>query len=69
LSARREIEDIQEDTPSLTRSVINSLWDKCFRAAKQEAEMEMGKTSAIAKLSWAQVFEHEYKLNDGNGKK
>src|SRR5437868_1003968 len=36
LSARREIEEIQEETPSLHRSVINGLWDKCFQAAKKE---------------------------------
>ena len=68
LSARREIEDIQEDTPSLSRSVINSLWDKCFRAAKKEAEIEMGKSAAVSKLTWAQVFDQDYDLNGKNGK-
>ena len=66
-NARREIDDIQEDTPSLTRAVINGLWEKCFRAAKTEAEIEMGKKSAVAKLSWAQVFEHEYEMNGSKG--
>jgi hypothetical protein len=62
--ARREIEDIQEETPSLTKDVVKDLWDKCFRAAKQDAETEMGKKSNIERLTWAQVFEHEYKLDD-----
>jgi hypothetical protein len=68
LNARREIEDIQEETPSLNRAAINSLWDKCFRSAKKEAEIEMGQKSAVAKLTWAQVFEHDYDLNGKNGK-
>ncbi|MFM6206377.1 DUF29 domain-containing protein, partial [Planktothrix sp.] len=33
LSARREIEDIQEEVPSLNREFIESIWDKCFQAA------------------------------------
>jgi hypothetical protein len=67
-SARREIEEIQEDTPSLTRAVIKAMWDKCFEAAKEDAEGEMNKEPSIEKLTWAQVFEHEYEINDRNGK-
>ena len=67
-SARREIEDIQEETPSLNRTVIKGLWDKCFRAAKEDAEIEMSQKSSIEKLTWAHVFDHEYDLNSRNGK-
>jgi hypothetical protein len=68
LNARREIEEIREETPSLNRSVINGLWDRSFQAAKEDAEIEMGKKSAIGKLTWVQVFEHDYKINGRNGK-
>ena len=67
-SARREIEEIQEDTPSLTRAVIKAMWDKCFEAAKEDAEGEMNKKPSVEKLTWAQVFEHDYDLNAQNGK-
>jgi CII-binding regulator of phage lambda lysogenization HflD len=29
-SARKEIREIQEDTPSLTDEVIHKMWDTCF---------------------------------------
>jgi len=67
-SARREIEEIQEETPSLNRAVIKGMWDKCFKAAKEDAEGEMNKTPSIEKLTWSQVFEHDYELN-GNDEK
>jgi Domain of unknown function DUF29 len=66
-SARREIEDIQEETPSLNRTVIKAMWDKCFEAAKEDAEGEMDRKPKVDKLTWAQVFEHEYELDDRNG--
>lgn len=34
LSFRREIEDIQEEFPSLNRDFLDSIWDKCFQAAR-----------------------------------
>jgi Domain of unknown function DUF29 len=67
-SARREIEEIQEETPSLTRAVIKAMWDRCFRAAKEDAEGEMNRKPAVEKLTWAQVFEQEYDVNGKNGK-
>jgi hypothetical protein len=67
-SARREIEEIQEETPSLTRAVIKAMWDKCFEAAVEDAEGEMDKKPSVEKLTWAQVFEHEYDLNGKSGK-
>ncbi|MBD1925799.1 DUF29 domain-containing protein [Trichocoleus sp. FACHB-90] len=62
VSARREIEDIQEEVPSLNRDFIESVWDKCFRAAVKEAELEMGMKSQLTSLSWKEVFEEEYSL-------
>lgn len=49
--ARDEIADIQEETPSLSNSVIESLWDKAFVIAKRDAVAEMGKKSDIQSVS------------------
>jgi hypothetical protein len=62
LQARREIDAIQEETPSLNRSVVESLWQKCFDAAKEDAETETGKPSQVTKLTWKEVFEKDYEL-------
>ena len=61
-SARREIEEIQEETPSLNRAVVESIWDKCLKAAREDAEGEMGKKPAVTKLTWKEVFEKEYEV-------
>jgi hypothetical protein len=59
-TARREIADIQEETPSLNRQIIEELWDRCFQAAKEDAEAEMDEASKVTKLTWSEVFEKEY---------
>ncbi|CAD5965900.1 hypothetical protein PCC9214_03491 [Planktothrix tepida] len=65
LSSRREIEDIQEEVPSLNRDFIESIWDKCFQAAVKEAELEMRKVKChFTSLTWSEVFEDEYILSD-----
>lgn len=61
-TARREIEDIQEETPSLNRAVIEGMWDKCFASALQDAEGEMNDKPTVAKLSWKEVFEKKYEV-------
>lgn len=66
LSARNEIESIQEDTPSLNRNFIDSIWDKCFQQAVKEAETEMNKKCQLTALSWQEIFEQEYTLFDKN---
>jgi AcrR family transcriptional regulator len=63
-NARREIADIQEETPSLNRAVIERLWARCFEMAQDDAEAEMGQPSAVASLTWADVFEVEYRVGD-----
>ena len=60
-SSREEIRDIQEETPSLTDEVIEEIWEKCFQAAKREAEADMNQDSSVSELSWEDVFEQEYK--------
>ncbi|MGH8650838.1 MAG: DUF29 domain-containing protein [Gammaproteobacteria bacterium] len=62
-NAREEIADIQEETPSLTEAVIRQMWDKCFTAAKREAEGEMNQKTPLPGLSWGEVFEDPYDLN------
>lgn len=61
-NARREIKDIQKETPSLTTHVILEMWEECFRAATLDAEGEMNKESKISELSWKEVFEAEYRI-------
>jgi len=60
ISARREIQDSQEEMPSLNRDFIESIWDKCFPAAMKEAVQEMKKKCDLTSLSWEEVFEDEY---------
>ena len=59
-SARREIADSQEEMPSLNQEFLESIWDKCFASAKQDARDEMGKKPEIIALSWDEVFEEIY---------
>jgi hypothetical protein len=60
--ARIEIEDSQEEYPSLNREYIESIWNQCFSRAVKNAEDEMGKKSQLTSLSWEEVFENEYTL-------
>jgi hypothetical protein len=59
-SARREIEESQEEMPSLNRDFIESIWEKCFQVAVKDAEDEMGQKSQSTSFSWCEVFEDEY---------
>ena len=61
-SARREIAESQREMPSLNREFLNSIWDKCFASAKQDARDEMGKKAEITALSWEEVFEQNYTI-------
>ncbi|MGH9895854.1 MAG: DUF29 domain-containing protein [bacterium] len=61
-NARDDIADIQEETPSLTEAVIRQMWDKCFTAAKREAEGEMNQRTSMTGLSWDEVFKDPYDL-------
>jgi hypothetical protein len=60
--ARMEMADIQEETPSLNKEVIQGIWDRCFDAAKEQAEAEMDEPTKVSKLTWVDVFEKEYDL-------
>lgn len=62
--ARREIEETQEEYPSLNRNYIQTIWEKCLNYALKDAETETEINPAeLSSLSWQEVFEHEYHLH------
>ncbi|MFQ3597167.1 MAG: DUF29 domain-containing protein [Chloroherpetonaceae bacterium] len=63
-NARREIRDYQEDTPSITNEKIQEMWEKCFARALEEAEYQMNQKPAIETLSWDEVFNENYSLQN-----
>lgn len=62
LSARNEIEDSREEMPSINRAYLESVWNKCFQRAVEQAEIEMQKPCLLRSLSWQEVFEDCYQL-------
>ena len=61
---REEIVDIQEEIPSLNDTIIQTLWDKCFTIARRDAQAEMNIKTQIQSLSWKEVFDDEYELEN-----
>ena len=61
-NARREIADIQDETPSLNRAVVEAMWESCFESAKEDAEGEMNQETSLTKLSWNEVFKKDYEV-------
>lgn len=59
-NARREIADIQQETPSLTRQVLEAMWDDCVAAARDAAAGEMNRPVPPLALTWDEVFTTEY---------
>jgi len=55
VNARYEISEAQEYEPSITDEVICGMWERAFKQAKKEAELEMQKESNIDALSWDEV--------------
>jgi hypothetical protein len=62
VNARYEISEAQEYEPSITDEVIRRMWERAFKQAKKEAELEMQKKSTIEMLSWDEVFNDDYDL-------
>jgi hypothetical protein len=58
--ARRTIARLQEETPSLTRRVIEATWDACLQDASDQAEAETDQPIASPALSWEEVFDTPY---------
>ena len=70
LNARLEIEEVQEETPSVTDKAINLEWDKVFPKAIKRASQEMNLTDDQERnfkpeiLTWEEVFEKIYYIED-----
>jgi hypothetical protein len=62
-NARIEIAGLREETPSLTRRVIEEMWESCLEAAINEAEGDMDRSLPPLTLSWEDVFETAYTLD------
>jgi hypothetical protein len=62
MTARKHIARIQEDTPSLTRQVIESIWQDVLDDAIRAAESEMDQDVPPLVLTWQEVFEDAYRL-------
>ena len=69
-NARDEIEEVQEETPSVTKKIIESEWDKVFIKATRQSADEMKLDDNEKRkynpelLTWQEVFEKEYSLED-----
>jgi Domain of unknown function DUF29 len=69
-NARDEIEEVQEETPSVTKKTIETEWNKVFtKAVRQSAdEMKLDDKEKCKYnpeiLTWKEVFEKEYSLED-----
>jgi hypothetical protein len=63
-NARRAIVRIQRDTPSLTRRVIEVMWDEILVEAMDEAEGDMNTAVPPLTLNWHEVFEDEYTIEE-----
>jgi hypothetical protein len=60
--ARQAIADIQADTPSLTRQVIEEKWDDLVEEATRNAEALFDRDIPPQTLTWREVFEDNYTL-------
>jgi Domain of unknown function DUF29 len=69
-NARDGIEEIQEETPSVTKKTIETEWDKVFTKAIRQSADEMKLDDKEKRkynpevLTWKEVFEKEYSLED-----
>ncbi|MDZ7899470.1 MAG: DUF29 family protein [Arcicella sp.] len=67
-NARHEIGEVQEETPSVTKKAIESVWEKTFQNAVLDASDEMNLNKQEKRnfnpemLTWQEVFENEYYL-------
>jgi hypothetical protein len=63
-NARREIADLRQENPRFTRRFIEErMWQRCLRAAHDEAAIDMNRERlAPIELSWDEVFEAAYAL-------
>jgi NAD-specific glutamate dehydrogenase len=64
--AREEIDEIREETPSLTEAVVRSIWDACLAKALRQAQAEMKQKPAVDSLDWREVFEVPCQIEDSS---
>ncbi|MFM9964767.1 MAG: DUF29 domain-containing protein [Planctomycetaceae bacterium] len=65
INSRDEIEDLQEESPSITNEdIYRELWDDAFLRAKRLAAVDTGLKVTVSDLTWKEVFEDEYFLPD-----
>ena len=62
--ARNQIDLSQDRYPSLNNRHIQSIWDKSFMLATRYAQKETRLQSNIENLSWQEVFEEDYFLDE-----
>ena len=65
--ARRAIARLQRETPSLTRTVMEAMWEDCLQDAIDEAEKQAHLRFDKPILTWEAVFVHPYALEDNVG--
>lgn len=64
--AREEIAAIQEEVPSLTQAKMETLWDACLTSALRQARAEMGRKPMLDTLSWYEVLQQDFFLDDSS---
>jgi hypothetical protein len=65
--ARRAIARLQRETPSLTRTVMEAMWEDCLQDAPDEAEKQTHLLLDNLSLTWEQVCEASYELEESAG--
>lgn len=63
-TARRQIARLQRETPSLNRRVLEALWPDVLQDALDAAESEMNRRVPPLTLTWEEVFETAYTLEE-----
>ncbi len=62
--ARTQIDLTQYHHPSLNNQYIQSIWESSFTLAKRYAQKETRLQTNMTNLSWQEVFEEDYFLDD-----
>lgn len=63
-TARRQIARLQREIPSLNRRVLEAMWDEALLDALDEAEGELNCRIPPMTLTWDDVFETEYSVEE-----
>jgi hypothetical protein len=61
-TAHRQIARLQRDTSSLSRRVVEAMWDETLLDALDKAEGELNRRIPPMTLTWDEVFETEYSV-------